>query len=141
MIEKAFRQYVLDDAAITALIVVRIYRLIPPQKLTVPALVFVLVSDVRGHHLRGPDGLATTRVQLDAYAVTPDAMTTLVNLCRARLDGKAVDWTDGASPPTRSRVVVRWDVGHEDFDRDVNGGLCRYISEYRLTHTTAGGTI
>lgn len=54
-------------SAVTTLVSTRIFRLKLGQKPTLPALLVQLISEPKGHHLRGPDGAVRARVQVDVY--------------------------------------------------------------------------
>lgn len=54
-------------AAVTAVVSTRIYYLKLPQTPRLPAIRVQLISDPKGHHLRGPDGTTGARVQVDLF--------------------------------------------------------------------------
>lgn len=54
--------------ALTALVASRIYQLKLPQQPTLPAVRVQMVGEIDELHLRGPDRVLRTRVQVDAYA-------------------------------------------------------------------------
>jgi hypothetical protein len=75
-----------DTADVTDIVEDRIYELILPQSETRASIVVQVVSDPKSYHLRGPDDLSRTRVQVDAYvSLVPvdeddDPPQTLANL-------------------------------------------------------------
>jgi hypothetical protein len=67
-VEEAIRARVESLSAVTAIVGTRVWLDKLPQNPTFPAVLVRLVSDPRGQHLRGPDGLPVARVQVDAIA-------------------------------------------------------------------------
>jgi hypothetical protein len=56
----------------------RVYMLKLPQKPTLPAVRVQRIGGLQDQHLRGPDGINRTRVQVDSYAAeTADAYATV----------------------------------------------------------------
>jgi len=108
--EIAIARRLAATAAVNAIAGTRVYQLKLPQAPTLPAIRVQLVTDVPGHHLRGPDGLLRSRVQVDAYvAESGDAYTTADGLAKAvdgALDGKTFDVSDGSSPEDRVTVAA-----------------------------------
>lgn len=66
--EQAVLARIQQLSAVTAIIGTRAYLLVLPQSPTYPAVRVQLIDDMETQHLRGPEGLATARVQVDAYA-------------------------------------------------------------------------
>jgi len=130
----ATRAHLLGQAAIAALVVTRIFTPRIPEKVTYPAVLLTLVSDVDGHHLRGPNLVPTDRVQVDVWATTRDQVTLLGRLVRQRLNGFHGTWTGTGSPaPTITVQAIRYEVGSERFEEEIGGGLCRQSADYFLT--------
>lgn len=85
--EEDFRALLLGDASVLALCSGRVNFADHPQGQPLPAIVLTLIDDAEGHHLKGPDGLSTGRVQVDCYATTYGAAVQLSRAARAVLDG------------------------------------------------------
>jgi hypothetical protein len=66
-VELAVRSHLAQDIGVTTLVSTRIYQVRLPQSPTLPALRVQLISEPHNHHLRGPDGAARARVQIDSY--------------------------------------------------------------------------
>jgi hypothetical protein len=66
-VELAVRSHLAQDSGVTTLVSTRIYQVRLPQSPTLPALRVQLISEPHNHHLRGPDGAARARVQIDTY--------------------------------------------------------------------------
>lgn len=100
LVEQAIREYLLDQAAVTALVSTRIYLDKLPQSPTYPALRVMLISDPKDYHLRGEDGLSRARIQVDAYqderAADPYSAATVGAAVHAALSGTRFD--TGESP-------------------------------------------
>jgi hypothetical protein len=113
----ALTAYLLADATISAAVGgERIHPGILPQGERRPTIVYNLVSEVTDHHLQGPSGLVMVRMQIDAWAQTPDAADALARAIKLRIDGAAGDWPYGdGSPPDTLQVqgafadTARWD--------------------------------
>lgn len=86
-IRQSFRPFLLEDAAIAAIVVDRVYSIRIPQGVRASSIVFTRVSGAGDYHLAGPSGIINVRMQVDAWAITPDAAVTLANLVKDRLDG------------------------------------------------------
>lgn len=54
-------------SAVTAIVGTRIYQLKLRQNTAFPAVRVQLISDTKTYHLRGTDGIARARVQVDSY--------------------------------------------------------------------------
>ncbi len=83
----AWRAILLADAAVLAAVVDRIFPAILPQNERRQSVTYVEVSGQGDHHMQGPSGLATTRVQLNAWADNPDDAYDLGLKVKAALDG------------------------------------------------------
>lgn len=83
--EDAVATRLLAIGAVTAIVGARIYMLMLPQHPTLPAVRVQRIPGERGQHLRGPDGITRTRVQVDAYAAEAgaDAYSSVVALADA----------------------------------------------------------
>ncbi len=141
-VETGLRFHLLDEATIAGLVGARIYPLRLPQKATFPAIVLQRISSMRWKHLRGADALARPRYQVDCWAQTHDAATSLGNLVRQRLNGFAGTWTSDESPEVIIRVQGLFIENEQDlFEEEILGGLCRHSADYFLYHSTAEGSL
>lgn len=128
-----FRLHLLDNPSIASLVGPRIYTPILPQKVVFPAVQLQLISDIEGLHLRGPDGCGRSRVQVDAWALTRDAASSLGRLCRQRLNGFSGVWVGdtGTSPYGQLRIMlVELQIGSDEFAQEVMGGMCHHRADY-----------
>jgi hypothetical protein len=66
-IEVTIRTLLVEDPAVAAIVNGRIYQLILPQGVTLPALRIQLIDEPVNVHLRGADGTRRARVQIDCY--------------------------------------------------------------------------
>lgn len=78
-------------AVVTAGGIARIYPIKMPQGMDKPSLVYTRVSGQSGHHMQGRDGLVRSRMQIDAWAKTAPAASSLANLVKDALDGYSGD--------------------------------------------------
>lgn len=116
----------------------RIYTPRVPEKLTLPAINLLMVSDLEPLHLRGRRGLFKTRIQVDAWATTRDGASALGRRIRQRMHGYTGVWSDTSpSSPSESIGVqlIEWELGSDHFEEDIQGGLCRHMSDYCLYYT------
>lgn len=142
----ALRAHLLADAAISAVVAARIYplRLPQPKKdaVNLPAIVLQRISTVRYAHLRGAEALARPRLQVDCWATTHDAATSLGTLVRQRLNGFAGTWTSDESPSVDIAVQAIFLENEQDlFEEEIQGGLCRHSADYFVFHSTVEGTV
>jgi hypothetical protein len=66
-VEEAIAERLLEISAVTALVDSRIWVVENPQSPTHPSIRVAPITDMRGHHLRGPHGVQTASVQIDMY--------------------------------------------------------------------------
>jgi hypothetical protein len=86
-LEQAIYERLLDIAPLTALVGTRIYQLKLPQKPTLPAVRLQRLPGMGSQHLRGPDGLLKTRIQVDAYQAETGEYYTGVTAIAAAIRG------------------------------------------------------
>jgi Protein of unknown function (DUF3168) len=99
-IRPALRRFLLDDAAVSALVGgSRIFpiRLTEGEKRT--SLVYHRISELTDYHLLGPSGLEQARFQLDALAQTSAAASELSDAVQDRLSGASGTVTFGSNSP------------------------------------------
>ncbi len=133
----AMKAFLMGETAISSALGgddTRIRPLRLPQKPTLPAIVIIRVSDVRGAHLRGIQAQARARYQVDCWASTPDAATSLGALVARRLSGFSGTWTTTGSPAHEVRVTVFPEMEQDLFEEEIQGGLCRHSADYFLYH-------
>lgn len=136
------RRHLLDDPAIAALVVSRIYPLRLPQKAIMPSIVLQRISGIRYPHLRGAEALARPRFQVDCWGQTHDAATSLGALVRQSLNGFKGSWTSDDSPEITIQVQgILLQDERDMFEEEVLGGLCRHSADYFVFHGTVGGTV
>lgn len=115
-IRPALRSFLLGDSTIsTAVGGSRIFPGALPQGEKRASIVYTLVSDQGDYHNAGPSTLARPRMQLDAWAPTLDAATSLANLIKNRIDGYRGEMGSGATLVS-VRGVFRDGGGREEYD-------------------------
>ena len=90
----AFRKYVADNAAVAAIVGVRIYPTQIPQGEDLPAMTYQRVTTVHDYHLQGVTGRAVALVQWNCYAYTPAVAGQLAETLRLAVDGLR-GWENG----------------------------------------------
>ena len=86
---KYLRLLLTSDAGVAPLVGDRVYTEVLPQAGGVPALVFTEVSGDDDVALDGPTGTRSRRVQVDAWAATREASSSLGLAAKAALAGHA----------------------------------------------------
>lgn len=86
-IRPGIRAALLADAAVAAIAGDRVYSMLAPQGERRPCIVFVRVSEIEDATLKGAQGIAQSRVQIDCWAETPDQANALAEAVRARMQG------------------------------------------------------
>jgi len=138
-IRVGLRAYLLDDAAIAALITpasgpARIYPITLLQGQTQPSIVYTRISGQGDHHMQGASGLARPRIQIDCWSQSADTATTLANLVKERIDGYRGSILWGEDSPEEAIVVqgIFFDSEREDWDQE--SGLYRVSRDYLVWH-------
>lgn len=86
-IEDDLYTFVTADTDVAALVGNRMYPVVLPQSVTLPALRYLLSDDVPGQTQEGPDGLWRPRLQFDCYATRRSQARDLARAVLARLNG------------------------------------------------------
>ena len=128
-IRKAYCQFLETKTAVTDLVTTsRIRPQWAPMDETEPFIVVRVVSGESDQDLGGGSGSALTRLQIDCYAATATAATTLREAVRVNTrPSKAATWGD----------VTITDVGHENFgeraEPPIDGSnRPRYVAHFDL---------
>ena len=85
----------------------RVFPSVIPQSIRSDCLVYHRVSGMGDHHMQGPSGLATVRMQLTAWSLALDGAVELANLVKFHLDGFRGLMDSGGSPPDAFAVRVQ----------------------------------
>lgn len=86
-IRPALRTFLLEDAAIAAVVIDRVYPGKIPQGVSATSIVYTRVSGGGDYHMQGLSGFARHRYQIDAWAPTGNGAASLADLIRDRIDG------------------------------------------------------
>jgi len=86
-VEKTLVEFMLANAALTALVSTRINWQFRPQGGLLPAIVLHRISGVRDYAMEGPTGLVESRVQIDCWASTHLSAITVAQAVRTLLSG------------------------------------------------------
>lgn len=90
MIESSLYAYLSGETTITD-ITSRIYPHLMPQGAALPAVTYRVISRPHEHHTEGSAGAARARIQIDSWANTLLAATTLAEAIRLKLQGFSGD--------------------------------------------------
>lgn len=117
-IRPAFRQHLIDDTAISAIVATRVYPILLPQGQTDPSIVYTRISAVGGTTMQGPDSLVESRMQVDCWASDVTTAASLANLVKERLNGfQGQVGYGGNSPANRVRIQgIFFDSEREFYD-------------------------
>jgi hypothetical protein len=132
----ALRAYLLADATVSAAVGgSRIHPTILPQGTNgaaVPAVVWNVISEATDHHMQGASGLVMVRMQVDAYAATPDEADALARAIKDRIDGASGAWAYGSDSPQDSVTVqgAFADTARTDYQPDAK--LYRSSRDYLI---------
>lgn len=85
--EEEFMAFLLADSGISALLGNRIYWKKAPQGVGRPYVVLHKISGIRDHHMKRPDSLTASRVQVDVIADTYAVAKALERALDAACDG------------------------------------------------------
>jgi len=113
-IEAGIFAHLIGNAGVRALVATRIYPLLVPQDVELPAIAYQRISGPRDHAHDGPSGLALARVQLTFVATSYDGAKSLAEAARAAMDGFSGvmgEMTVGAC--LLSNEMDQWAVAHE----------------------------
>jgi len=116
-IETAIYTYLGGIGAVTALVSSRIYPVQAPQGSVLPYVIQTRVSTRRSPGISRPSGMVRARMQLDAYAATPDGAQAVADVLRDNLDG----WR-GATMGAEYVVSVNLDDEDVGFTPPSDGG-------------------
>jgi hypothetical protein len=86
-LEEALRALLIGYAPLTALVSTRMVWNHLPQDTTRPAVVMFKISGAAGYTTEGPDGLESSRVQIDVQALTVSSMWAIRDVIIAKLSG------------------------------------------------------
>lgn len=86
-IRVGLRAHLLSDAAITAIVVDRVFPLKMPQGVTQASIVYARISGQGDHTMQGASDLARPRIQIASWAPSADVADALARLVKARIDG------------------------------------------------------
>ena len=75
------------DASVSALVVARIYPVVLPQSVTLPAITYSRISGGQVNSLSGYSGLEQPRIQVDAWATTHVVVKELRDAVHAAMNG------------------------------------------------------
>lgn len=133
MIREAIRTILLGDAGVSAAVGgKRIYPLQMAQGVREPSLVYQRVGGVSDTLLEGPQGLRETRLQLDAWALDPDAAARLITLAETRLNGYSGVIPVGDDSPQAECKVSGLFLDNERDSYDGTAKLFRDSRDFRV---------
>lgn len=112
----ALRSFLLGSAPIAAAVAARVFPIKLPQGTTGASIVYNRISGAGDYHLQGLSGFAKHRFQIDAWAPTAEAATSLADLIRDRIDG--YNGPMGSDSPAIDVQGVFMADQREDYDDD-----------------------
>jgi len=126
-IEEAVYSALTGNATLTGLISTRIYPLVLPQEVALPAVTFFRVSNLHNHGMGGDIDLMETRLQVSILADSVSRMRTVTDAVRGVLSR----WKG-----TYGGVIVQdslLDNEMDDFEPETSVYQC--VQDYRIFHT------
>lgn len=100
------------------------------QGITAASLVYNTISGIGDHHNEGPSGLGTERIQIAAWAATPDEAQALARAVKNRLDGYRGAMGSGADEVAVEGVFFDTWRDQEDQTAKLFGKTADYIFKY-----------
>lgn len=92
MIEQAFYSYIINVAAITDLVALRIFPDSAPQSVVLPCIIYEKTGADRQLNLLKSSGVVTATLQLDIFAKTRLSVENIVEQIRLAFDGYQGNW-------------------------------------------------
>ena len=115
------RAYLLSDGVIAGIVGNAVYPIKLPQAQTQPSIVYTRISETEGYHMQGPNGLLSSRFQIDAWAKSIDVASTLANAIKERIGGFSGTISFGTDSPAdfvKVQGIFLTDA-REDYDNDM----------------------
>lgn len=104
MMEVAFRAALLQSPALQSLVDDRVYPVVLPQAVTLPAITYQIATNISYYSQTGASRLASPRMQVDLYARTHLGVVQLRDTVMAAISGLKGEF---GSPPVRLQGVFR----------------------------------
>ena len=111
----------------------RIFPVQLPQGEKMPSIVYSRITELSDYHMEGDSGLATARVQVDAWGIRPDIASGLSNAAHDVLSGFR-----GVQEEVEIQGVFHVN-SREDFDASAE--LFRMSRDYMLWYRTRSTTV
>ena len=121
-IEEALTTYLKAYVGLTALISTRLYPDELPQGATLPAVIYIKISDVKNHTLTEQDDLERPYIQFTAFALTKAAARGVANQLKAAL----VDYMGTLSGVEIQKIELQNEMSNLEKSGD---GLIRVYTE------------
>lgn len=86
-LEEGWYAHLAADSGVAALVSTRIYPLVMPQDVDLPAIAYQKISGPRDHVHEGPSGLVTARMQVTCLGSSYSAAKGLSEAVRVAVDG------------------------------------------------------
>lgn len=125
------RAYILADSTVAGLIGTRLYPITMPQKPTLPAVTYQVVSATRQPTMDHNDNLPMTRVQIDCWALSFFDAMAVDDAIRTLFHDFARSEIGGGSPSVLVAGVFAEDERH-DYEPDTF--LYRVSRDYKIFH-------
>lgn len=129
-IRLGLRGWLLADSGIAAVVADRIFPIVLPQGETRTSIVYTRISGQGDHTLTQASGIARPRYQIDSWAQTPGAASSLADMVKDRLDGARGAFEYGSNSPRDSIDVLGAFFTDEREDYDATAKLYRMSRDY-----------
>jgi hypothetical protein len=124
----------LSNAQIVARVVDRVYPVVLPQGMTLDSIVYNRVVENESYHYVGPSGLVVTRVQIDAWSMTPDGASELGDLIKEHLGGFSGQVSYSSNSPSEYVRIQGIFLLSGDEDYEQESGLYRRRRDYSFIY-------
>lgn len=142
-IYESLRAYLLADTGIAAVVAARVYPPGGSQGENRDQIIIQGIDEVRATTLNAVGSRAERRFQVTSWSPSYLSAHSLGALVRQRLDGKNLQWSDGASPETLVFVQIWFNNATDLFQGDdkVSQPMHGHAADYLVSHGTAGGAL
>lgn len=131
-IEKALPYFLLQDSALAALIVDRLYPYKLPQNCTLPAVSFQDISETRTQSYGEASALPFPRYQFTITGGTVDSVKQVEEALNSCLDGYQGTMGTGSYITEVEAVILKNRITNNDIDLPIFQRMLDYVIQYKL---------
>lgn len=126
-LERSLKEHILADAAVSALVGDRYYPMEAPTGITMPYVVYQVISASREHHYGAASGLALKNVQLSVWDSSNTGAEAVSDALRLALDGFTGDLGAATTYVNTCHLLSAIDQWSVTADGDAQGDYGRIL--------------